>query len=393
MVFNKTIENIEITDLNLLISQVVREDQNLEYKREYWGNSDDNKKEMLRDITAMANKYGGYIILGLDEDDETNAAKQFMNVPDADTLRDAIYASCLANISPRLSLKFKILHDEVSEADIILIFVPNSYQAPHMITFQGKNEIWVRHDRQKTRMSVEEIKEVITKNLNIATKAEEFLKARWETFIQKGHRAPLLVLGALPLNIDSEFIDIKDQQLRELLRRSPNGRYGGAKFDFGLNVYPGPTINGLKISIEDYMTLEIYRNGYLEGEVNINNFLEEGKEKEVKNKVIFSWALVEYIYSFLSQLKQLGDYFGYNGQYLVFVKLFGIQGFGLKPYKHKSFMNSVSIWNEFSLEINSIVINEVNPEEITKQLSDRLWQAFGFENEPYYKDGKFNFGE
>lgn len=55
LVFSKPLIEITEHDLAGLIDNQVRENQNLEYKQIMYGNTDEEKREMLRDITSMAN--------------------------------------------------------------------------------------------------------------------------------------------------------------------------------------------------------------------------------------------------------------------------------------------------------------------------------------------------
>ncbi|MBI2855450.1 MAG: ATP-binding protein [Chloroflexi bacterium] len=62
----KPVEGLEVADIERLVSDVVCETQRLDYKRDWWGNNDDGKREMLRDISSFANAYGGHIVLGVE---------------------------------------------------------------------------------------------------------------------------------------------------------------------------------------------------------------------------------------------------------------------------------------------------------------------------------------
>jgi predicted HTH transcriptional regulator len=65
----KPLTEIAPSDLRDLIDNKVRESQTLEFKRENYGRLDDDIREMLRDISAMANAFGGDLLLGVDEDE------------------------------------------------------------------------------------------------------------------------------------------------------------------------------------------------------------------------------------------------------------------------------------------------------------------------------------
>jgi predicted HTH transcriptional regulator len=69
MLFGKPIDHIELADLRRLIDNGVLEMKGLDYKRQFTGNTDAEKKELLYDLTSFANAGGGYIIYGIREQD------------------------------------------------------------------------------------------------------------------------------------------------------------------------------------------------------------------------------------------------------------------------------------------------------------------------------------
>ena len=64
---SKKLSDLQEQDLQRLVNDQVQERDTVEYKRDMYGNSDDDKREMLRDITSMANHHGGYIVVGIEE--------------------------------------------------------------------------------------------------------------------------------------------------------------------------------------------------------------------------------------------------------------------------------------------------------------------------------------
>lgn len=57
----------DITEENLarLVAGAVREDEDLDFKEERYGNADSQRRELAGDIAAMANGRGGLIIIGI----------------------------------------------------------------------------------------------------------------------------------------------------------------------------------------------------------------------------------------------------------------------------------------------------------------------------------------
>ncbi len=393
--FDKTLAEITAQDINNLITNQVTEGQNLEFKREAWDRKDEGVREMLRDISAMANGYGGYIIVGIEEEKQTGRALQLVGVPNAEEERDRIMACCLATLHPRI-IGFGIRTLEFEKGkNIILIKVPDSLNL-HQITFGGLYQFWKRHDRQKNRMSVDEIKDAILKNSSGTEQAEKLLAKR-KAAVEKTGGSKML-LCAVPLKLENELFKIDNSQLRELLRHSNNERRDGWHFNFPYS-QTAPSINGLKVSSDKIQYLELYRNGYFEGMVEIAegrnietaDVRDEGG-KVVKQERFRNIAIIEYVYSFIKRLKEISQLLGYESPYTIQVTLFGINGVVLPQFHHRSIgFNQTRPWSEINLELPPLTFENISPEIIAKELTDRIWQAFGYEHEPYFKNGQFDF--
>ena len=66
MVFpGKLLNEISSSDILHLIQEKVAENTTLEYKREPWESNASGRDELLKDVSAMANSQGGYIIIGI----------------------------------------------------------------------------------------------------------------------------------------------------------------------------------------------------------------------------------------------------------------------------------------------------------------------------------------
>ena len=389
MIIGKPFDQINIEDIKGLIAQGVTENQNLEFKRQAWGRNDSEIWEMLKDISSMANKHGGYLIIGIEEDPLDGKAINIISVAHAGEERDRIFASCQSNIDPpMLGLKIETLHD--GSTDLIIIYAPYSLRAPHLITFRGRNQFWIRHDRQKFPMSIQEIRESFLKNFNVTAELKEFLTDRRRELIEEATETnqPIYALGAVPINIHDEILDINDSQLRTMLNSAPTDRRGGFNFNFENCARPNPTINGLEITLPNYKALELYRNGYLQAKL----YLKEFRSEEENGFIINSYALIEGLYSFAGQVKQISDYLGYQGQFTIFAKLLNIKNHGLQQYITGARQRpGHKIWHNQNLEIPLLTFDNVEPSRITKTLGDRIWQAFGYEREPHGNNESYVF--
>lgn len=65
--FAKAFDEISLADLQALVDEGIPEGRQLEFKRDHYGRKDDDKREFAADVSAMANAFGGYLLIGIDE--------------------------------------------------------------------------------------------------------------------------------------------------------------------------------------------------------------------------------------------------------------------------------------------------------------------------------------
>ena len=65
---DKPLSQITFADIERVVAEKWPEGKTLDYKRDPYGNKDDDKKELLKDVSSFANTQGGDILIGVDED-------------------------------------------------------------------------------------------------------------------------------------------------------------------------------------------------------------------------------------------------------------------------------------------------------------------------------------
>ena len=400
--FNKNFDGIGPEDIQYLMMQKVAEKQNLEYKSQAYGRADDDTREMLRDFTSLANAFGGYLLIGIDEDTD-GLPTSLRSVENAEEERDRILSILLSTIEPRIpGLQAKTL--VVNGNAILLFYVPKSHRAPHLITFKGLNQFWIRHDRQKSKMSVDEIRDVFIKTENLIRDIKEFLDQRKKEVLGEIGAIPYYIIGVVPLlHPGHEIVNIRDENLRKVLIEGPNQRYTGWSFNFEGYGRIRPTLNGLMAYLpnaEKWKTLELYRNGHFEAKILIDdNFCRESAQANLSNGkpgrslVLSPYALAGYPLSFFHILKRLKEHLGIEEDYIAFASLFNIQDYGLKRHRPEASGYSdgeISIWDKRHLEIATVQCNLTrSADDLAREFADRIWQAFGYEGCPMFQNGIF----
>lgn len=135
-----------------LIEERTPERKTLEYKAKLNINTGDEKAEFLADISSFANASGGDIIFGVSDqrDSGGNAtgipqAINSLTIANPDSELGRISQIIEAGIQPRVSgVQVKII--EIPErGPIIVIRVPKSWNAPHMVSFANRSRFYSRN--------------------------------------------------------------------------------------------------------------------------------------------------------------------------------------------------------------------------------------------------------
>src|SRR3990172_579802 len=87
-------DNLSENDLTELIVGQVPEGLRIDYKRDLYGNSDADKREVLKDISGFANAFGGHLIVGMEE--QNGLPTSIPGVPDVDPDKVVLWFEQLA---------------------------------------------------------------------------------------------------------------------------------------------------------------------------------------------------------------------------------------------------------------------------------------------------------
>jgi len=180
MFFSKNIESLTLEDLNNLVELKTQESITLEYKREI-DSSEKFKKEIIKDISAMANSQGGYIIIGINEKDGFPEKEYYgcFRMINGQKIEEWLEQIVNGNVEPKINFETKILPLN-GEKCILIIHIPMSSRAPHMVTYKSDNRYYrryfVRHQYQVLPAEHYEIKELFERSKNMENKIKSFLK-------------------------------------------------------------------------------------------------------------------------------------------------------------------------------------------------------------------------
>lgn len=161
MIFDdKPLSEINDQDLIDLIGNQ-EEDLWIDFKEQHYHgykmNPEIYRREICKDVTAMANAEGGYIIIGVDE--ENKIAQEFVDILDAARKADSIEKICHQHILPRIA-KLEVKPHELTLADktynLIIIHIPFSENRPHGFNSNGTLNFVKRYGDTTKEFQIEE---------------------------------------------------------------------------------------------------------------------------------------------------------------------------------------------------------------------------------------------
>ena len=114
------LEDLSIVTIMSLIATGIREGRTLDFKRDAVGNRDEDKREFLADVSALANSAGGDLLFGVEETggEATAVPGVAISDPDAEILRlEQIVRSGLDPRLPHIDFRW------ASEGDVGCLLV------------------------------------------------------------------------------------------------------------------------------------------------------------------------------------------------------------------------------------------------------------------------------
>jgi hypothetical protein len=369
--------NLSEGDLQRLVEVSEVEDDRLDFKREMYGQGDDDRREMIRDIVAMANHRGGLILLGVETDGD-DAAIAIPGVEGTDhDLR--IRSSAQSNIDPRLGGLAVVPIPLANGRSVIAIGIPESLNGPHMTTFRNENVFWKRHGRQKDKMSAHEVEVAYMRRMDSLASVEAFFSQRRSPPNLESAEQQWFLLQAAPVFMRDELVSVTDERLRMLLFSPPaHAQTSTVRCDAG-NAYPA--LDGLRAEERSGGALTrflgLQREGYLEfGALEFGHYPSGSDERDF----IPSKTLYGFVYSFVHLYRRILEHLEVSTPSLFALTI--VRARGLRLAVPARLLNTRDVtWTRDLLEVPphyaSDAQTEAQADQIVRALNDRLWNAFG----------------
>ncbi len=135
MLYTKLINEITWGDIENFCNQRITEGLHLDYKRDF-------PRRLEKTISAMANTFGGIILIGVKEDDQSKPVVPVAGINFERGLSERVWNIILSNITPIVLPEITVCNNQDDTKACVLIRINQSHQAPHAIS--GNEKVYLR---------------------------------------------------------------------------------------------------------------------------------------------------------------------------------------------------------------------------------------------------------
>ncbi len=396
----RRLEEIEFTDLRMLIDNAVPESRTLEYKRELHGASSADRKEFCFDLSAFANANGGDILFGVEEDQNTHVASALpgIDMAVAEASIRAMEQRLISGVTPRMRVEFRSV-ELPNNRCVIISRIPPSPSAPHMTTIEGAYRFCVRDGSGKHFMDVEELRMIFTEQATRIERMRRWVDQRLKMISEGSDElphglsaAPKLVMHAIPLQafMSGPALDLQDvTTANSVMQRQPfpgGDRAVVQNYNLDGVVYPSSPLHQERFGI---YYAQIFHNGTIEivDEVALRS--------DVQPPRIYANDLEAHLFLEMNWAARIYRRAQVQPPVYLFYSLLGVRGYimGIDPQWHRRgrvVQNVVLQRNQVRFPDISLVTLDASPPVLLKPLIDQLWNGFGFSRAlTYDEDGTY----
>ncbi len=378
----KKLSEITKDDIQQLVDNQVLEGKTLEYKSALPGNSDDDKKEFLADLSSLANTDGGDLVFGVLEDKKEIKQEYGIEVPNIDTELQRIENVIRDGISPRIDSNIHVIAVDDKKSILVIRVKPN-LNSPHRVIFKNSNRFFKRNSNGKYEMDVSELKTAFGAHGNLIDTIKDFRKKR--VFDLKANSGPVrlenvdnfLTVHIVPLSGVLNSSQITSKQLADLNESRIEFRplyASGWNKRINLDGVCAYSFNNGKTT----SYTQIFRNGAIEGFDSLmvaprSAYGSDDVEKGIP-MVAVERKLIDFVKANVTLLKLLEI----EPPYFVFITLTGIQGYVIKSNIPNRILDHDPII-ENDIYLPEVILSD-SDEDVAKALRpvfDMVWNASG----------------
>lgn len=393
MLSDKLLDAISIQDFEQLLTNGIAESRTLEYKQELPSQSDEDKREFLADVSAFANAGGGDLVFGAEEkrDDAGKPTGTLERIDglETDNIDQAILrldSSLRDGLAPRIAgVQFKVIPG-FPKGPVLLVRVPRSWAAPHMVVFKNLSRFFFRSSAAKHQLDVLQIRDAFMNSRSAAERAAEFRLQRLSRVASGDAAVPLssskvFLFHAVPHGSLFGAVQVDLARAKTHADFKPiDARGWNSRFNIdGVITLPGRDGQGPATS---YM--QLFRNGIIEAAYSEVYF--NPKAAGFDGGIAPGVSSADFLKDLLDLAQRVQRLYGsleVAFPVSVFVSLCGMKGVTFHATERGS-----GTFDRDIIALPDVTMSEPDSpvDEVAQPLMDILWQAAGFERCFAYPD-------
>lgn len=379
---DKDIKNITKEDLENLVRNHKQEDSFLDFKRDLYGKTDTDKKELLKDVSAFANGSGGEIIIGIEEDNYSQAKTLCgFTTTNISVEKNRIEQIIMNGLEPKLDT-FKVRYIYIGNHRFVMIIrIEHSPLFPHMVSFQRFNKFYIRKSDKNLLLDVYELRNLFLKSENFMQEIRKYNQDKIKNILEKNAilptiEAPKILINFIPFDAFTRqtYLDLAKSNLKINFpeqRINFDGLLAYQMNDKGINSYAQIHRNGIiEFLSSSNKVFDIINNPF----VIANNLATEKLKIIYGEKNGFEYYLIRKSYEFINILKKLKV----QTPIYIFISIIDAKGYRIL-YKNN---NEEKITNAIDRNILSIPELELKRydndlKSIIRMAFNMIWNACG----------------
>lgn len=384
MMFPLRLADVEQKHIVQLVRDRVPEDAHIDFKRELppaW--NDKAKHDLVSDTSAFANAGGGYLVFGIDQDDDgcaTAILPQTFN-PDTDSMRlESILGDGAEPRMPGVQVQPVQVEVDGKTGYVVLVHVPQSWVGPHRL--KATRHFYVREGRQSRPVEVPELRGLFARSETQAQRVRDFRTERLAKILSGDTPCPMLsgpfmVVHVIPTQAMLGNVQVNPIPYETLAKRLPSlGGYSSATTRLNLDGVVGthsvPPQPSAAYS-------QVFRSGFFEAVMAFQR--QDGGSKIHLPSVAYE----NYVNRFVQQVREDLAALGISQDVAVLFSIFGADALSFTPKDAQGFPVSTPGFDRKALVLPDVLIPDgVSVGRGMRPVYDLVWQSAGLHGSANY---------
>lgn len=208
--------------LKMIENSELRESEHLEFKEIYFYEgklkNHNHADTLIEEICAFANKYGGYIIIGVQEDESKNPENIVdcgLSEEELEIFEQSIRNKLGSKVTPNINgIELHII--TIDDKNLLEIYIPSSPIKPHACN-NGEDNFYIRDGNKKRRMKYDDLRRIFRGLEEGQMKIKHFIDNRINQILEGVIDDSMIVQSSLIMHIipeesleESNFVDVRE---------------------------------------------------------------------------------------------------------------------------------------------------------------------------------------